>query len=85
MFLENPYRFKSYRKMIDSAAFLIYGHWIKKDENQNQNRATLFQTEEKCDLVRHEQQAQEREDLKSRPLQRQIAFEEDKLPTITSS
>ena len=54
-FLENPYRFKSYRKMIDSTAFLLYGHWIKKDEHQNQNRATLFQTEEKSDLVRHEQ------------------------------
>lgn len=52
--LENPYRFKSYRKMIDSAAFLLYGHWIKKDEHQNQNRATLFQTEEKSDLIRHE-------------------------------
>ena len=53
--LENPYRFKSYRKMIDSTAFLLYGHWIKKDEHRNQNRATLFQTEEKCDLVRHEE------------------------------
>jgi hypothetical protein len=41
--------------MIDSASFLLYGHWIKKDEHQNQNRATLFQTEEKSDLVRHEQ------------------------------
>lgn len=40
--------------MIDSTAFLLYGHWIKKDEHRNQNRATLFQTEEKSDLVRHE-------------------------------
>ncbi|CAF3133568.1 unnamed protein product [Rotaria socialis] len=56
--LENPYRFKSYRKLIDSTAFLLYGHWIKKDEHRNQNRATLFQTEEKCDLVRHEQRIQ---------------------------
>lgn len=46
--------------MIDSTAFLLYGHWIKKDEDQNQNRATLFQTEEKCDLVRHEQILQQR-------------------------
>ncbi|CAF2368887.1 unnamed protein product [Rotaria sp. Silwood2] len=58
--LENPYRFKSYRKMIDSTAFLLYGHWIKKDEHRNQNRATLFQTEEKFDLVRHEQRSQDR-------------------------
>jgi len=58
--LENPYRFKSYRKLVDSAAFLLYGHWIKKDEHQNQNRATLFQTEEKSDLVRHEQLLEEK-------------------------
>jgi phosphorylase kinase gamma subunit len=60
LILENPYRFKSYRKMIDSTAFILYGHWIKKDEHQNQNRATLFQTEEKCDLVRHEQRVLDR-------------------------
>ncbi|CAF3978727.1 unnamed protein product, partial [Rotaria sp. Silwood1] len=59
--LENPYRFKSYRKMIDSTAFLLYGHWIKKDEHRNQNRATLFQTEEKCFLIRHEQRSRDRQ------------------------
>lgn len=59
-YLENPYRFKAYRKMIDSTAFLLYGHWIKKDEHQNQNRATLFQTEEKCDLIRHEKALEQR-------------------------
>ncbi|CAF4703684.1 unnamed protein product [Rotaria socialis] len=53
--LENPYRFKSYRKMVDSIAFLLYGHWIRKDEHQSQNRATLFQAEEKSDLLHHEQ------------------------------
>lgn len=46
--------------MIDSTAFLLYGHWIKKDEDRNQNRATLFQTEEKSDLVRHEQLLEQR-------------------------
>ncbi len=46
--------------MIDSTAFLLYGHWIKKDEHLHQNRATLFQTEEKSDLVRHEQILQQR-------------------------
>ncbi|CAF0865866.1 unnamed protein product [Rotaria sordida] len=59
--LENPYRFKSYRKMIDSTAFLLYGHWIKKDEHRNQNRATLFQTTEKSVLVRHEQRSHDRQ------------------------
>ncbi|CAF0852387.1 unnamed protein product [Rotaria sordida] len=58
--LENPYRFKSYRRMVDSTAFLLYGHWIKKDEHRNQNRATLFQTEEKSDLVHHEQLLEQR-------------------------
>lgn len=47
--------------MVDSTAFILYGHWIKKDEHRNQNRATLFQTEEKCDLVRHEQRLHERQ------------------------
>jgi len=78
--LENPYRFKSYRKMIDSTAFLLYGHWIKKDEHQNQNRATLFQTEEKFDLVRHEklleQRRLDREESKLLRLQRQNEIDE---------
>lgn len=46
--LENPYRFKMYRKIIDTAAFNIYGHWVKKGEHQN--RAALFETQPKCDL-----------------------------------
>ena len=71
MFLENPYRFKSYRKMIDSTAFLLYGHWIKKEEHRNQNRATLFQTEEKSDLVRYEQRCNNRKDSMVIHMQRQ--------------
>jgi hypothetical protein len=61
--------------MVDSAAFLLYGHWIKKDEHQNQNRATLFQTEEKCDLVRHERRLIDRQDSKLISLQRQKEFD----------
>lgn len=79
-FLENPYRFKSYRKMIDSTAFLLYGHWIKKEENQN--RATLFQTEEKCDLVRHEQRLLEPTDSKIRRLSRQTGFDDAQFSPI---
>jgi hypothetical protein len=70
--------------MIDSTAFILYGHWIKKDEHQNQNRATLFQTEEKCDLVRHEQRVLARQESKSSRLQRQSEFDEDKRPSITN-
>lgn len=46
--MENPYRYKTYRKLIDTAAFTIYGHWVKKGEQQN--RAALFEIEPKCDL-----------------------------------
>ncbi len=46
--LENPYRFKVYRRHIDTAAFNIYGHWVKKGEHQN--RAALFEMQPKCDL-----------------------------------
>lgn len=69
--------------MIDSTAFVLYGHWIKKDEHQNQNRATLFQTEEKADLVRHQQLLQQRRIEKESKLLRlhsQRAI--DYLPTI---
>lgn len=46
--MANPYQFKIYRKLIDTAAFNIYGHWVKKAENQN--RAALFEIQPKCDL-----------------------------------
>ena len=46
--LENSYRFKVYRRLIDTAAFSIYGHWVKKGEQQN--RAALFEIQPKCDL-----------------------------------
>jgi len=71
--------------MIDSTAFILYGHWIKKDEHQNQNRATLFQTEDKCDLVRHEQRSHDGQDSKSSRFQQQSSFDEDKRQSITSS
>lgn len=46
--LENPYRFKIYRRIIDTSAFTIYGHWVKKGEQQN--RAALFELEPKHDI-----------------------------------
>jgi hypothetical protein len=71
--------------MIDSTAFILYGHWIKKDEHQNQNRATLFQTEEKCDLVRHEQRILDRQASPPNRLHRQSEFEDDKQSVISSN
>ncbi|KAJ8312282.1 hypothetical protein KUTeg_009655 [Tegillarca granosa] len=38
---ENPYSVKTFRKMIDGCAFRMYGHWVKKADNQN--RAALFE------------------------------------------
>lgn len=37
----NPYSVKSIRKQIDACAFRMYGHWVKKEDNQN--RAALFE------------------------------------------
>jgi len=45
---ENPYGTKLFRKLIDGGAFRIYGHWVKKGENQN--RAALFENNIKRDL-----------------------------------
>lgn len=45
---ENPYRIRNFRKAIDGGAFRIYGHWVKKAENQN--RAALFENNIKKDL-----------------------------------
>ncbi|XP_075249168.1 phosphorylase b kinase gamma catalytic chain, skeletal muscle/heart isoform-like isoform X2 [Convolutriloba macropyga] len=36
-----PYNSRTVRKMIDSCAFGIYGHWVKKGDQQN--RAALFE------------------------------------------
>ncbi|KAL3858220.1 hypothetical protein ACJMK2_012818 [Sinanodonta woodiana] len=37
----NPYSVKPLRKLLDNCAFRMYGHWVKKAENQN--RAALFE------------------------------------------
>ncbi|CAI9723980.1 b kinase gamma catalytic chain, skeletal muscle heart isoform-like isoform X2 [Octopus vulgaris] len=39
--LKNPYQLKTIRKIIDGCAFKVYGHWVKRGENQN--RAALFE------------------------------------------
>ena len=45
---KNPYQHKTIRKVIDSLAFGIYGHWVKKGEGQN--RAALFENSQKVEL-----------------------------------
>lgn len=37
----NPYSVKIFRKHIDACAFKMYGHWVKRGDNQN--RAALFE------------------------------------------
>lgn len=37
----NPYSVKFCRKLIDGCAFRMYGHWVKRADNQN--RAALFE------------------------------------------
>lgn len=38
----NPYENRFVRSLIDACAFNIYGHWVKRGEEQN--RAALFET-----------------------------------------
>ena len=43
LILREPYGVKPLRKMIDGCAFRIYGHWVKRNKDENQNRAALFE------------------------------------------
>lgn len=45
----DPYSVRGVRKLIDGCAFRIYGHWVKKGEQQN--RAALFQNTAKIMLL----------------------------------
>eukprot|EP00112_Aurelia_sp_Birch-Aquarium-sp1_P013891 Seg2976.3 transcript_id=Seg2976.3/GoldUCD/mRNA.D3Y31 product="Phosphorylase b kinase gamma catalytic chain skeletal muscle/heart isoform" protein_id=Seg2976.3/GoldUCD/D3Y31 len=41
--IKDPYGHKPVRRMIDSCAFKMYSHWVKRWPDQDQNRAALFQ------------------------------------------
>ncbi|XP_068124675.1 phosphorylase b kinase gamma catalytic chain, skeletal muscle/heart isoform [Hyperolius riggenbachi] len=47
--IRDPYALKPIRKLIDACAFRIYGHWVKKGEQQN--RAALFENTAKAILL----------------------------------
>ncbi|XP_028937565.1 phosphorylase b kinase gamma catalytic chain, skeletal muscle/heart isoform [Ornithorhynchus anatinus] len=47
--IRDPYALKPLRKLIDACAFRIYGHWVKK--GQQQNRAALFENTPKAMLL----------------------------------
>lgn len=42
------YEFSFNSQVIDGCAFRVYGHWVKKGEEQN--RAALFENSEKTEL-----------------------------------
>ncbi|XP_014248098.1 phosphorylase b kinase gamma catalytic chain, skeletal muscle/heart isoform [Cimex lectularius] len=46
--INDPYRIKDLREAIDNCAFRVYGHWVKKGEDQS--RAALFEMSPKTDL-----------------------------------
>ncbi|KAG1672666.1 Phosphorylase b kinase gamma catalytic chain, skeletal muscle/heart isoform [Nymphon striatum] len=46
--MTDPYHIKPLRKVIDAYAFRIYGHWVKRSDEQN--RAALFENKPKIEL-----------------------------------
>ncbi|XP_008487758.1 phosphorylase b kinase gamma catalytic chain, skeletal muscle/heart isoform isoform X2 [Diaphorina citri] len=45
---DDPYGVKILRQVIDQCAFKVYGHWVKKSEDQN--RAALFENAPRTEL-----------------------------------
>jgi len=48
----SPYKMRMFRKVIDGAAFRVYGHWVKRGEGQN--RAAMFELSPKTEVRRRE-------------------------------
>jgi len=49
---ESPYKMRMFRKVIDGAAFRVYGHWVKRGEGQN--RAAMFELRPKNEVKRRD-------------------------------
>lgn len=47
--IRDPYALRPLRRLIDAYAFRMYGHWVKK--GQQQNRAALFENTPKAVLL----------------------------------
>ncbi|XP_075421138.1 phosphorylase b kinase gamma catalytic chain, skeletal muscle/heart isoform isoform X2 [Tenrec ecaudatus] len=47
--IRDPYALRPLRRLIDACAFRVYGHWVKK--GQQQNRAALFENTPKATLL----------------------------------
>jgi len=50
--INDPYSYKWVRRQIDSSAFKMYSHWVKRWPDQDQNRAALFQNIPKTEIRR---------------------------------
>ena len=66
--LEQPYSLKVVRRAVDGAAFRMYGHWVKRG-GEGQNRAAMFQTEPKTDVLRQKMKEEAALSRASLPLQ----------------
>jgi len=53
----SPYKMRMFRKVIDGAAFRVYGHWVKRGEGQN--RAAMFELTPKTEVRRKEQEGEQ--------------------------
>jgi len=49
---KSPYKMRMFRKVIDGAAFRVYGHWVKRGEGQN--RAAMFELSPKREVKKRE-------------------------------
>ena len=50
--ISEPYNFKDVRKLVDGCAFNLYGHWVKKTQDQNQNRTALFENTMRNEIIK---------------------------------
>ena len=53
----SPYKMRAFRKVLDGAAFKVYGHWVKRGEGQN--RAAMFELVPKIETINKEREKQE--------------------------
>jgi len=56
----SPYSMRMFRRVIDGAAFRVYGHWVKRGEGQN--RAAMFEQRAKTEVKRTRLLKEEEED-----------------------
>jgi len=61
----SPYSMRSFRRVIDGAAFRVYGHWVKRGDGQN--RAAMFEQRPKTEVKRTRLQQEEVDNKKFQP------------------